>query len=167
MANPVFILDADHTVTSPVHIEQPSSVRPTGGVSKQTFVRRTAYVTFRVPADDELDEVFEEVQRFNDNLMKQIAAAEAELAQAASEEERQGLEQRLRELRRSVRLGQVEQLKSFIVGFPDGHGFAESDGSPCVYSKEVIGRLCRYRPVHKALWEAFLLVVNGDQKKGN
>lgn len=167
MANPVFVLDTDHTVTSPVHIEQPSSVRPTGGVSKQNFVRRTAYVTFRVPTEDEMDDVFVEVQNHNSNLLKKIAENEAEIEQASSEEERQELRGKLRELQRSSRLVQVEQLKSFIIGLPEGHGFAEKDGSPCVYSQGLIDRLCQYRPVHKALWDAFLLVVNGDQKKGN
>lgn len=167
MSKPVFVLDDDLTVIAPVHIQQPTSAKATGGKSQQTFVSRTAYVTFRVPTEDELDDTYEAVQRHNETLVKRVAEVEKERAEAIDDVERAAAERRLTELRRDHRLGQVEQLKTFIIDLPDGHGFAEKDGSPCVYSPEVIVRLCQFRHVRAALWAAFTLVLNGDPKRGN
>ncbi|SMH62530.1 hypothetical protein [Azospirillum agricola] len=167
MSKPVFVLDDDLTVTSPVHIQQPTSARTGGGKSQQGFVTRTAYVTFRVPTEDELDDVSEQVQRHNEAQVKRIADVERERSEATDDAERAAAERRLTELRRELRLQQAEQLKAFVVDLPEGHGFAEKDGTPCEFSPDLIGRLCQYRAVRAALWTAFLLVLNGDPKRGN
>ncbi|MBP2301310.1 hypothetical protein [Azospirillum picis] len=167
MSKPVFVLDGDLTVDAPVLIQVPTSARTTGGVARQSFKTSTAYVTFRVPTEDELDTTLEEVASHNERLTRQINEADKERTDAADDETRAAVDRKLTELRRDVRTAQIEQLKAFIVALPSGHGFAEKDGTPCEFSPELIGRLCQYRAVRNALWAAFLLVLNGDPKKGN
>lgn len=167
MSKPIFVLDDTLIVTAPVHIQVPQSSRATGGRAQQQFVIRTAYVDFRIPTEDELDAVLDEANRANEQLAKRITEAEKDAREAADDDSRVAAERKLADLRREVRIGQVEQLKVFIAGLPDGHGFAEADGSSCVFSPELIGRLCQYRAVRTALWNAFLLILNGDPKKGN
>ncbi|WP_372400289.1 hypothetical protein ABMY26_32265 [Azospirillum sp. HJ39] len=167
MSKAAFILDDRLTVDAPVLIQVPTSTRTTGSAPKQSFVTRTAFVTFRIPMEEELDDVLEEVARHNEKLNRQITDVETEREEAADDEARIALDRKLAELRKTARLGQVEQLKAFIVGLPAGHGFAEKDGTPCEYSPELIERLCQFRAVRNALWAAFRLVINGDPKKGN
>lgn len=167
-SRPVFILDEEVEVTAPVHIRVPKSTAATGrGTVKQEFVTKTAFVTFRLPSEDELDAVIDEVRRANDETSKAIAEAQKRLEAAADDDARADIDEEMVRLRKALRLGQVEQLKAFVTGLPEGSGIAEKDGSPAVFSPELIDRLCAFRHVRAALWEAFLLVVNGDGKKGN
>ncbi|WP_146191580.1 hypothetical protein [Azospirillum humicireducens] len=168
MSKVAFVLDDELTVDAPVLIQVPQSTRVSGGNARQTFVTKTAYVTIRIlPTEDELDAVLEEVAAHNEKLTRQISEVERERAEAADDEARAAIDRKLTELRRTARLAQVEQLKAVIVGLPTGHGFAEKDGRACEYSPELIERLCQFRPVRNALWSAFMVVLNGDPKKGN
>lgn len=165
MGNPVFVLGDALTIDAPVHIKVPQSVRPTGGKVEQKFVTRTAYVTFRYPDEDELDDVIYRVNKQNLELLEKVREIEAEEPEEA--EQKAARDERARQARSNLRTAQIEQLKQFVVGLPSGHGFAEADGSPCVHSPDTIERLCKFRLVRNALWDAFLLILNGDAKKGN
>jgi hypothetical protein len=167
MSKVAFVLDDNLTVDAPVLIQVPTSTKATGGTARQSFVTKTAYVTFRIPTEDELDAVLNDVAIHNDRVSRQIAEAEQERTEAPDDDTRAAIDRKLAELRKAGRLNQIEQLKATIVGLPNGHGFAEKDGSPCEYSPELIERLCQFRTVRNALWAAFMLVLNGDPKKGN
>ncbi|SMH62839.1 hypothetical protein [Azospirillum agricola] len=167
MSKIAFVLDDDLVVTAPVHIRVPKSARTSGGVSKQEFVTKTAYVDIRVPPEDELEEVQERTRQHNADLLKRLAEAEKSRAGAEDDEARLAADAEVVRINKDIRNGMTEQLKEFVVALPDGHGIAEKDGSLAVYSPELIERLCAYRHVRTALWDAWLLVLNGDPKKGN
>lgn len=168
MSHTAFILDEQIDVVAPVHIKVPQSVKTGGGKSNQTFVTRTAYVSIRIPTEDELEEVGERVRKANGDWLKHLNEANRRLTEATDDQERVAAEAALAKLRRDYRDNQVETLKEFVIGLPDGHGIQERDGSPATYSTDLIERLCGYRHVRRALWDAFVLLLNGEEiKKGN
>jgi hypothetical protein len=162
-----FVLDDDLLVTAPVHIRMPKSVTTTGGVSQQAFVKKTIFVTFRVPDEDVLEDVQERIRRENEGLVKRLAEAERDRLTVGDDEARIAGDAVVDKIRKDIRDSVTEQLKEFIVGLPDNHGIGEQDGTLALYSVDLVERLCKRRHTRTALWDAFLLVLNGDPKKGN
>lgn len=168
MSKAAFILDEQIDIVAPVHIKVPQSAKTGGGKSNQSFVTRTAYVTIRIPTEDELEEVGERVRKDNADWLKRLNEAGDRLTAATDDQERADAEAAQAKLRTEYRDNQVELLKEFVIGLPDGHGIQERDGSSAEYSANLIERLCGYRNVRRALWEAFMLLLNGEEtKKGN
>lgn len=167
MSKIAFILDDELIVTAPAHIRVPKSVRPGGGAPKQEFLTKTIFVNFRVPSEDELEEAQERTSRHNNEQLKLLREAEKGLNAAEDDEARLAAEADVRRIQKGIRDHMTEQLKEFLVSLPDNHGIGEKDSSLAAYSPELIERLCNYRHIRAALWDAWLLVLNGDPKKGN
>ncbi len=167
MSKIAFVLDDDLVVTAPVHVRVPKSAKTGGGVTKQEFVTKTIYLNFRVPTEEELEDVQDRIRKQNDGLLKRLAEAEKNRSNAGDDEERLACEAEVDRIRKDIRDSMIDQLKEFATGLPDGHGIGEPSGDPATFSPELIDRLCAYRHVRSALWDAFVLLLNGDPKKGN
>lgn len=162
------ILDDDLIVTVPVHIRKPQSVRPAAGrgAPKQTFVTATIYVDMRIPDEDALDEMDFRLERHSADVALRLADAGARLSEAP-DDQRAGIEAELTAIRREFRSAQTEKLREVIVGLPANHGIGNADGSPADWGPDLVDRLCRVRHIRTALWEAFILALNGEAKRGN
>lgn len=156
-----FDLFTPTNVTAPVVIKVP--VDTPAGTTTQKFVHRHAYVTFRLPTEDEVDEVVQQAERHNRAVVNRIAELEKERDGKPTDAGRQKIDAKIDAERRTLRSFQNEQLKAFIVGLPDDSGFADG-GKPAVYSAELVERLCQFRPIRAALWAAFLTLLNGPDK---
>lgn len=168
MSKTVFILGEELVVTAPVTVSIPTSANTRGiGAQTQSFRKVTLYVDFRVPPEDELSALEDRVRADNVALAGQIREAEARLGKASADD-RAAADAELADLRQRAREVQVEDLKAYIVGFPDGSGIAGPDGQPVPYSDEAVAQLVAHRHVRKGLWGAFLTLLNGPEtKRGN
>lgn len=168
MSKTVFILGEDLVVTAPVTVSIPTSANTKAvGAQTQSFRKVMLFVDFRIPPEDELSELEDRVRADNLALSTQIRDAESRLAKAGGED-RAAIENELADLRRRVREVQAEDLKTYIVGFPDGSGITGPDSQPVPYSEEAVAQLVAHRHVRKGLWDAFLVLLNGPEaKRGN
>lgn len=162
-------LDDDLIVTVPVHVKKPQSVRPTAGrgAPKQTFVTATIYVDMRIPSEDELDEMDFRLEQHSADVARRLGEARARLDEALPEEQRVGIEAEIAAIRREFRSAQAEKLREVVIGLPDNHGIGNADGTPAEWEPGLVDRLCRVRHIRTALWDAFVLALNGEGKRGN
>ncbi|NYZ17068.1 hypothetical protein HL658_31380 [Azospirillum sp. RWY-5-1] len=152
-------------VVAPVKFKVPQSVQRAQRGAEIPFVTKTIFVVFRIPHEDEMERVREEMMEHNRAVNDRIAEA-SKRREGASPEERAEADREIDEATRGLRLQQVELLKAFIVGLPENHGIGDGD-APAEYSPELIERLCGFRFLQNALWEVFVKLLNGDAKKGN
>lgn len=168
MSKTVFVLGEELVVTAPVAVAVPTSANTKAVCAQaQSFRKVTLYVDFRVPPEDELSALEDRVRADNLALASQIRDAEGRLGKASADD-RAAIDAELADLRQRAREVQVEDLKAYIVGFPDGSGIAGPDGQPVPYSADAVAQLVAHRHVRKGLWDAFLTLMNGPEtKRGN
>lgn len=161
-------LDDDLIVTVPVHVKKPQSVRPASGrgAPKQTFITATIYVDMRIPDEDELDEMDFRLEKHSADVARRLSEARTRL-DAAPEEQQAEIEAEITAIRREFRSAQTEKLSEVIVGLPDNHGIGKDATTPVEWEPGLVGRLCRVRHIRTALWDAFVLALNGEGKRGN
>lgn len=166
-ASIVFDLSEDLIVTAPVVFNAPVSVKTNGVKAEQSFVKKTIYLDFRVPLEDEVEAVQGRVNLANAEIFRRRAAL-MEREKQASDDERAEIDREKQALTEQIRIGQEDTLVEFVVGLPDGHGIQDG-GGPAVYSPELIRRMCQRRFLRDAMYAAFLTLLNGPAaaKKGN
>jgi hypothetical protein len=168
MAACIFSLADELRVIAPVPFAVPVSAKPGGGKSEQVFVKKTVYMEFKTPLEDELDDVQTEILQSNTELSRALedlgkrekdASGDAALLAEIDAE-------RIR-LAGGKRTFQTEILARFVVGLPDGHGIGDINGDVAEYSEDLIRRLCQYRFIRTAMYDAFTKLLNGEGKRGN
>jgi hypothetical protein len=168
MAACVFSLADDLRVVAPVPFSVPVSAKTNGVKTEQSFIKKTIYLEFRVPLEDELDDLQAEILTHNtetarklDQLAKDEAAAAGDAAAlAAIDVERVALTGARRNF-------QTDALARFVTGLPDGHGVGDESGELAVHSGDLIHRMCQRRFLRSAMWDAFTKLLNGEGKRGN
>lgn len=145
-------------ITVPAHVKVPVSTQP--GAGKQAFSVETIFVDMKVPTEDELDAISWTVTRENDALNRRISNLMKARDEETGELGKRKIDADITAATAGLKSFQTEQLKAVIVGLPEGSGIVDGD-QPAAWSPELVARLCQYRSVRTALWDAFTLVLNG------
>lgn len=168
MAACVFSLADDLTVVAPVPFSVPVSAKTNGVKAEQAFVKKVIYLEFRVPLEDELDDLQAEILTHNTETARKLdLLAKDEAAAAGDAEVLAGIDATRVALTAARRNFQTDALARFVVGLPDGHGIGDENGDLAVYSQDLIHRMCQRRFLRVAMWDAFTKLLNGEGKRGN
>lgn len=144
----------------PVEIKWPEA--PKAGRAAGRHVTKTCYVTFELVPDSDIADLQKELQQHVDT----IAAADKKVREATTDQEKADARREADEAEEAYKGWRIELLRRVVVGLPDTHGFGAIFKDLPEFSPDLVEAIADYRPIGKAMEEAYWKLVNGG-KAGN